>query len=234
MRIRVLISNEDDVRDLIWLEHTGKDIYTGLTGSSTKTTYHASGQIHDRTQGERAVFGKVTSEPLDELADLVELQTLFFRNEDAWHQGLSPIAKYQGKKYDAAMYLDSRSVEKGTVLGIRIGVVQSHSLNRLTDFITEIERKPWVVRQVLFSTEVKPWVYVLLTTHHPEMKAPDKNASDDADGQEENVLSFIPEPGFAFAGRGLTKQSPERGLWTILSARAEFGPGPKHLSKKKR
>jgi len=50
MRLRVLWTDGSKTKDILWLRHTGTDIYYGITGApgfaTHKGSYHASGAHH--------------------------------------------------------------------------------------------------------------------------------------------------------------------------------------------
>ena len=55
MYFNVLITNGKDIRRLIWLKHTGQDVYCGYIGADNKYTYHCSGKKHQKFKDGRCI-----------------------------------------------------------------------------------------------------------------------------------------------------------------------------------
>ena len=67
---------------------------------------------------------------------------------------------YSGKQGDAVLVVDSRSLPEDSTINIHIGLLEPNNLEALKDsYLYKLMK----LRQVLISTEVHPWVVVILS-----------------------------------------------------------------------
>jgi hypothetical protein len=67
---------------------------------------------------------------------------------------------YSDKKGDAVLVVDSRSFPENSTINIHIGLLEQNNFEALKDSYLY---KSMNLRQVLISTEVQPWVVVVLS-----------------------------------------------------------------------
>lgn len=158
MRSRILITNGTRTIDLVWIQHTGTDIYWGSTGFDGKHSYHASGKVHTTQDGERS--GESWQAPLQEISGIHHLTTHSFRTE------IIDVAAdrfiYSGKKSDAVMIIDTRSLSQGETVHAGIGLMEPYRLDALSPLIKAQNAVGLRCRQILTATDITPWVYVLV------------------------------------------------------------------------
>lgn len=157
MRLRVLLTDGTRTVDLVWLRHTGTDIYYGGVGWDDKTSYHASGKRHDRSKsGKQSEIEK--HHPLNNFKDqmqlcVFEIPTSMVRETAA--------TEYRGKKGDSVIWLDARTLPSSRV-GISLGLVEVGGyksilpVHLLKEFVD--------LRLVHLVTNTVPWIYVMVHT----------------------------------------------------------------------
>lgn len=160
MRARILITDGSRTIDLFWVHHDGKDVYCGLSKADDKRSYHESGKIHSTFAGERRHEGWHT--PLKDLKGQFHLTGINLGNVRDWIKGLSPHWEYSGKKSDAVLLVDTRSVPLDVQTHISVGLVEPKNgkvLSWLLDLPFNVEGEEFKPQQGLFATSVSPWVY---------------------------------------------------------------------------
>ena len=161
MRARVLFTNGVRTIDLFWLSHGGSDVYCGQPGFDGKRSYHASGKIHSTTKGERT--DEAWHTPLRDLKGQFHLTTIGLTNSAKWFEVVASKHEYSGKKSDAALIIDGRSIPEGITFNVSIGLLEPGNTNVLHSMIAlPQEVQDISAKQVLLSTSVEPWVYVIL------------------------------------------------------------------------
>jgi hypothetical protein len=161
MRARVLFTNGTKTIDLFWLSHDGSDVYCGQPGVDGKRSYHASGKIHSTTKTERTDGCWHT--PLQDLKGQFHLTTLALTNSAEWFDVVAPKFEYSGKKSDAVLIVDSRSIPEDITFNVLVGLLEPGNTNVLCSMITAFDEVlGGSTKQVLLSTSVKPWVYAIL------------------------------------------------------------------------
>jgi hypothetical protein len=173
MRARILFTDGSKTIDFFWVRHTGTDVYWGSTGSPDKRTYHASGKIHSTSHGGRK--DETWHTPLRELKKQFHLTTLTFTNHSNWFTN-SRLREYSGRKSDAVLVIDSRTIPHGVQVSVMVGLLEPGRLDivqslvmlprEVTDFI------PLQPKQILISTAVEPWIYVVLHWIAPQHEGP--------------------------------------------------------------
>ena len=158
MRLRVLLTNGSKTVDLLWLRHTGSDIYYGFVGHSRKFSYHASGVRHMKGGTEkRLVYDK--HHPLDKFVGH------FYLGGIVCHQGRIMDSErgteFRGKKSDAAVFLDSRTLPD--MLSISFGLLEPGSLRSIPKYHTVAD-----VKQLSIVTSTNPWIYVMVMEATPD------------------------------------------------------------------
>ena len=161
MRARVLFTNGDKTIDLFWLSHDGVDVYCGQTGFDGKRSYHESGKIHTTTKGART--NEAWHTPLRHLKDQFHLTTIGLTNSAEWFEVVSTKYEYSGKKSDAVLMIDSRSIPEGVAFNVSIGLLEPGNTSVLNSMIAlSPEVADISANQVLLSTAVEPWVYAIV------------------------------------------------------------------------
>lgn len=153
MRARVLISNGCRTIDLFWIEHTGTDVYCGLSRVQDKTSYHASGKVHTDFAGERRHHGWYS--PLANLKGSYHLTGFTSHDLDAWVSDLSNDWNYSGKKSDAVLLLDTRSIPNGTSVSISVDLVEAGNSEALARLLRNGPQQPLLA---VLAASVQPWV----------------------------------------------------------------------------
>lgn len=164
MRARILYTNGTKTVDLFWLSHDGRDVYCGQPGYDSKRSYHASGKVHTKGQGEYRDEG--WHAPLKDLKTQFHLTTIGLRNDSKWFEVVAPKFEYSGKRSDAILTIDSRSLPRRQAVNVSIGLLEPGRMDVLRAMaIPSVEAKaftPMSTQQVLLSTSVVPWVYAIL------------------------------------------------------------------------
>ncbi len=158
MRARILFTDGKRTRDLLWLSHDGRDVYCGPCGLDWKRSYHQSGKAHLNRLGERTEEKWCT--PLADLKGFYLLEGMGVLNSvDALDVDLFP--DYSGKRGDAVLVVDSRSFPENSTINVHIGLLEPNNLEALK--VSYLCNKSMNPKQVLISTEVQPWVVVILS-----------------------------------------------------------------------
>jgi len=161
MRARVLYTNGQQTVDLLWLSHDGKDVYCGQPGFDEKRSYHESGKVHSHSEGERTDEG--WHAPLKDIKKQFHLRTIALQSSKEWFDKVSNKIKYSGGKSDAVLTIDSRSIPENTLINVSVGLLEPGRLDILQSMVTmKNDDIPLTSKQFLVSTEVEPWVYVVL------------------------------------------------------------------------
>jgi len=164
MRMRVLFTDGTVTEDLLWLVHDGTDVYCGETKSSFKWTYHASGKVHTKEDGEE--LGGTWQVPLAVLQGYFPPGSFGFRSSKAWFS--TPSAKgdlrYRGGKSDATIVIDSRTIPDRQFVNVQLLLIEPGNLASLGPLLNPsssglMDVKP---HQLLLATAVQPWIAVLL------------------------------------------------------------------------
>jgi hypothetical protein len=133
MRARVLFTNGQRTIDLFWLSHDGSDVYCGNPGFDRKRTYHASGKIHSTVEGKKTNEGWHTR--LRDLKGQFHLTTIGLTNSAKWLEAVESKYEYSGKKSDAVLIIDSRSIPEGVALNVSIGLLESGNTDVLRSML---------------------------------------------------------------------------------------------------
>jgi hypothetical protein len=159
MRARILYTNGQKTTNLVWIEHNGTDVYSGVPGFPVKSSYHESGKYHTDSNGERQHHEMQT--PLKELKTDFSLGTIAFMNSKEYFEVVSDKFLYTGKKGDVTLTVDSRTLPENLTLNIQYGLLPAGRLDLLQAAISGISSFT-SVKQVLVATSVEPYVYALL------------------------------------------------------------------------
>jgi hypothetical protein len=160
MRVRILYTNGVKTNDAFWLTHDGKNLYLGNPGVDRKISYHESGQLHVRYKGQKA--NELNHVPLEKLIGKYNILTSLFPNSEWQFEDFPPRRQYRGKKSDAVLVIDSRSIPAGALVLVSIGVVEAGRLDALAPMSIAHDEIGVEAKQILIATSVKPWVYVIL------------------------------------------------------------------------
>ena len=164
MRAQILVTDGNKTVKLFWLKHDGKDVHCGLSRFSNKLTYHGSGKLHT-TQNGQNINGDWRA-PLSEIKGLMHLTTissvplLLISSEPV------PIT---GKKYDAVLLIDLRSMPSNADLHISVGLLEKGRLDAIAPMLLPLNNLNGIkltAEQAFFITSVNPWVWVVLYCWH--------------------------------------------------------------------
>lgn len=149
MKLRVLLTNGRRTVDLIWLEHSGRDVYYGGVGWPDKTSYHASGRRHtkDRSGTRSEIQGH---QRLDAFTG--QLQLCAFGIETGIVNS-DTVSDYTGKKRDAVIWLDARTLP--TQINVSLGLIEVGAFAAMLPVHRTID-----LLSVHFVTSTTPWIYV--------------------------------------------------------------------------
>lgn len=156
MEARILYTNGARAVELIWVRHTGADVYCGLPGTGVKRTYHASGKVHTKQNGEEAGGGWVA--PLGEIRGQFHLITTALTNTRVWSDSLYQNIPFTRGKVDAVLHIDARSIPENQLINVAVGLLEPNNLPALQSLVSAIRN----VKQVLLATGTVPWVYCML------------------------------------------------------------------------
>jgi hypothetical protein len=160
MRVRILYTNGIKTYDIFWLTHDGRDVYCGNPGVDRHISYHESGKIHAISKGKKQHERQHV--PLANITGKYNLLTFFFANSAAWFEDYQKATLYSGKKSDAVITIDSRTIPQDMAFIVSIGLLEAghpEFLNPMTSLYEEFNVE---TKQIMIATNVKPWVYVLL------------------------------------------------------------------------
>jgi len=165
MDLRIVLNNGEFLSQMMWLRHTGSDIYFGVSGNKEKHSYHRSGVVHSKIDGETTGRGRKV--PLSELNREHHLLTLGFRTSPAFFHSENNVKQHSGKKTDSLWVIDVRSYPPNTNLQITLGLTppfpNDSALVRLQKLAGNIP-----LRQLHYSTHFEPWVYAAVFEHSSE------------------------------------------------------------------
>jgi len=196
-KLRVWLRDDGDVRQLLWIEHRGKDVFAGLSGSRAHTSYHASGQRHTKDgQIKLRITTKLRLERLDGLREASQLQMLSLYPEPCWHSEQSPF-KRTAKTFKDGILLNAQILNRGSVYCARVGIVGADGEAALQRFEALLTRRAnWVVEQRVLERRCTPWLFAILLRHSPATEVYGPWPEDYPLG----IPAFIPAPGFACSG----------------------------------
>jgi hypothetical protein len=158
MRARVLITDGSRTIDLLWLEHTGSDVYWGMPHFPEKRSYHASGEIH--TKGGVRTLDAVHHTPLRQLKGLFQLTSIGLQHATGFVRRAATKYEYSRRKADTLLVVDARSVPSKAQTCIGVGLLEPHNAKALM-FLLSLACPGEDLRpqQLLISSSVEPWVY---------------------------------------------------------------------------
>ncbi len=118
MRLRVLLTNGTRTVDLIWLRHSGTDVYFGGVKWDEKTSYHASGKRHSKSgSGERREIGQ--HHPLSNFKGQLHLSSFSFLTQIV---EAADATVYTGEIGDSVIYWDARTLPEQ--IQVLLGLVE--------------------------------------------------------------------------------------------------------------
>ena len=152
MRLRVLLTNGSRTVDLLWLRHTGSDIYYGFVGDgSSKASYHESGARHSRdNDGELNIHSN--HHPLQQFSGQLQLSTFGFDRNIVESEERS---EFVGKKSDAVLYLDSRTLPEQP--NVMFGLLEPCNYGA----ILPVHVTGSLLHMSIITT-VRPWIYTMV------------------------------------------------------------------------
>lgn len=122
MRARILVTDGSRTIDLFWVEHDGDNVYCGTSKFDGKRSYHGSGKIHSTKDGKKEHEAWHT--PLKKLKKTFHLTSINIGNADAFVKAAAPRYEYSGRKSDAVLLIDTRSIPDDVQTNIMIGLVE--------------------------------------------------------------------------------------------------------------
>ena len=152
MQLRVLMTNGSRTVELIWLEHTGTDIYYGGVGWDTKDSYYASGKRREKSKtGKRSEIQNYYR--LANFKDQLQLCVFAIGTgivED------SAITEYKGKKADSIIWLDTRTLPNQ--INVPLGLLEVGAYHAIlpVHLVTDL-------RMVHLVTNAVPWIYIMVS-----------------------------------------------------------------------
>jgi hypothetical protein len=151
MRLRVLLTNGSRTVDLLWLRHTGSDIYYGFVGSGSKHSYHESGARHFKNEdGEIQPYS--AHHPLRQLSGQLQLSTFGFHRNIVESEEKS---EFVGKKSDAVLYLDSRTLPEQP--NVMFGLLEPGNYGAILPV-----HATGSFLHISIITAVTPWIYTMV------------------------------------------------------------------------
>lgn len=156
--IRVVASDGQKSVDLFFVRRQNDDLYYGATRDYEKFSYHASGKQHltGKTGAKRQKSKHV---PLSKIEGYYHLITVGY-NIHALLDDWTDQYVYSGKRSDALVYLDARSIPKGFVK-VSVGLLEAGKFDR----VPLIDEPAMLDHQVTLFTGMKPWLCVRVAWH---------------------------------------------------------------------
>lgn len=162
MRLRILVKNKAGTFDLIWLEHTGKDIYLGFTKSGSKYTYHASGDRHQKFDDHQVI-----TEPkhfhLKNFKKELVLCTFGFSPRMPWRK------VYSGERADFIQVLHAGSLPDN--VNVSVGLIEAGKVKYIDNFLAVKNPDVLDLWSISLITSVRPWVYITVQSVKPELRS---------------------------------------------------------------
>jgi len=160
MRVRILYTNGTKTIVPFWIRHDGKNVYCGNAGVDHHISYHESGKLHVKSKGD-ALHEKMCV-PLAKLAGKYNILTSIFPNKQWQFDNAPGRMEYRNQESDTTLVIDARSIPADANLIVKIGVVEAGRLDALVPECAAHDEVGMTVKQILVSTTVNPWVYLML------------------------------------------------------------------------
>lgn len=175
MRTRVLVTDGKNTIQVYWVEHTGSDIYFGMSGIKGKRSYHASGKQHSSYFGKKQDGG--TGIPLKDIKRVRPLTNLLVGDLTAQLKIRGKTQKFSGRKSDNVLLLDARAFPHGAECHVEVGLLEPGMLSALQCRVKtfQIESRSMVTLQIVITTSQTPWVYALAKKLDPKPTNPQLN-----------------------------------------------------------
>jgi hypothetical protein len=152
VKSKLLYTNGERIAELFWVTHTGTDVYCGMPKSDRKMSYHASGKLHIKNDGDEQSANWVA--PLNEIKRLFNLTTIGFQNSRTWDDRAYRSIEYSNKKLDNTIFIDSRSIPDKEHVSIMVGLMEPNNYSVLNGITRKLEN----VKQVNLATHEEPWL----------------------------------------------------------------------------
>ena len=153
MKAKILYTDGERTVELFWVKHKGTDVYCGSPKNDFKLSYHASGKLHTKA-GESQLDANWVG-PLNDLKGTFHLMTLAFRNSKTYVQTIRPEFEFSGRKLDAVLSIDARSIPENMFVNVMVGLVEAGN-SAAVGLLTMLPN----VKQLLLEMQVSPWVSV--------------------------------------------------------------------------
>jgi len=163
MRLRVLVTNGSRTIDLFWLSHDGVDVYCGPNKFDSKRSYHKSGKVHTKADG--VCNNEGWHQPLASIRGQFHLSTINIGDASQFVELADQKYEYGGKKTDACLIVDSRSIPSNVQANIAIGLLEPGNFEAISHLTIKQEFSEFEsisCEQILLKTSVNPWVYVIV------------------------------------------------------------------------
>lgn len=156
----MLVKNESGTFDLVWLRHSGRDVYLGFTSSPSHYSYHASGKRHQAFKDGRGILQE-DHLPLAGFKEQAELATFGFSPRQKWGK------VYDGDKADFVQILDSSSLPE--YVNVTVGLIEAGKIENIRGFLAVRNPELLDIWSISLITSTKPWIYITVQSVKPEL-----------------------------------------------------------------
>jgi len=161
MKTRLLLTNGPATRELLWVEHTGKDVYWGDPGQVLKGSYHGSGDQH--LVGQKRYLSMAKGTPLPAIKGLMPLTTLIVGVDPA---ALDPSVAppYRGRRADNVLVLDYRTFRTRRHAQCLVSLLESDRWDVLHNLRRSIEApgSGGRIHHILIAPPQTPWLVLVV------------------------------------------------------------------------
>lgn len=162
MKFRYLYINDFGTYEAHWLIHGGSDVYCGVLGNLFKVSYHGSGKRHVYLNNERKV--QTPHLPLRDFKGSAHLNTFAFVNTNEEYLTKDGMfRKYCGKKSDATLTLDGRTIPIGVTVNVALGLIEPNNMDALGQLLRDFpEPDAMKIKRLMIVNDVSPWIYSIV------------------------------------------------------------------------
>lgn len=164
MYTHVLITNGPVTNKLIWIQHTGMDVYYGFDGQPGRWSYHASGQHHHKSDA--GAYSDVEHRvPLADIIGILPLSGTSFRNTE--HMFASShrtpfVPRPRKPTADAMLTIDARAIPPDRQIMLWFGLLEPGNGAALTELLSTRRDNGTVDSHLLLAMKTTPWVWALV------------------------------------------------------------------------
>lgn len=166
MKTRVFVTNGKRTGKLLWIEHTGSDVYYEGYGTKGHRTYHASGEHHHTAPSGEHTNTQMRA-PLESIEGVVFLTAFSFINRSSFLNSpafpeYSP-AKARSKA-EAILLIDSRALPNDRQITVWIGLLEPGNGSALGEILEKRKSSDTMHdSHLLLAMSVTPWVWALVS-----------------------------------------------------------------------